>query len=93
MAFSATALPARPVHVEFHFEEPASPARLTPAQLVERIIDLNPTAAPEFLATFRAEALAEYLDHLSATLEPRGVSPGRVRRAGRPAITQRQSML
>lgn len=92
MAFGAAALLRKPVHVEIPFEvtqEPASPGRLSRAQLVERIMELNPTAGREFLSRFHGNALAEYLEHLSLAAEPRGRSSGWVRRSGQPAIVSR----
>jgi hypothetical protein len=62
------------------------PAFLSRAQLIERIMQLNPTATPEFLARFSEAALAHYLEHLSVMDEPtvpwirRGISPAIVRR-------------
>ncbi len=45
---------------------------LTREQLIDRIQALNPTASAEYLAGFDEAALNLYLDHLSASCEPRG---------------------
>ncbi len=62
------------------------PAFLSRAQLMERIVQLNPTATPEFLAGFSEGSLAHYLEHLSVMDEPttpwvrKGIAPAIVRR-------------
>ena len=62
------------------------PAFLSRAQLMERIVQLNPTATPEFLAGVNESSLAHYLEHLSVVDEPtvpwvrKGIAPGIVRR-------------
>lgn len=48
-----------------------SPAR---AGLIQRILDLNPTASSEFLGRFDAPELESYLQHLLAAAQPRGRS-------------------
>jgi hypothetical protein len=65
------------------------PAFLSRAQLVERILQLNPTATPEFLARFSEGSLAHYLEHLSVMDEP--TAPW-VRRGIMPAIVRREPM-
>jgi hypothetical protein len=83
-AFPAPATtPARPA------TEPA--AALPKSRLVERIIELNPSASPEFLATFPEPALGAYLDHLSLAQEPRGRSAPWIRRGDSPAILSREA--
>lgn len=54
-------------------------------RLIDSIIELNPTASPQFLRSFSASALASYLDHLALAQEPRGTKPW-VRHTGQPAI-------
>lgn len=62
-------------------------APMSRAQVVERIITINPTASVEFLARFADRELKGYLDHLNAVQEPRGRSSARwVRPADSPAI-------
>jgi hypothetical protein len=62
------------------------PAFLSRAQLLERIVQLNPTATPEFLAGFTESSLAHYLEHLCVVDEPtvpwvrKGIAPAIVRR-------------
>jgi hypothetical protein len=59
---------------------------MTRSQLVDRILELNPTATPAFLGEFNEASLAHYLEHLCVANEPlvpwvrRGQSPGIVRR-------------
>ena len=43
---------------------------MTKRQLIDRITQLNPTAAPDFLAGFAAGDLAEYLEHLEWARPP-----------------------
>lgn len=66
-------------------------ARLSRSQVVDRILALNPGATRDFLSRFTGPALAEYLEHLTLTQEPRGRGSGWVRRAGQSAITARVS--
>jgi hypothetical protein len=37
---------------------------MTKRQLIDEILELNPTAGPEFLCAFEPTELKEYLDHL-----------------------------
>jgi hypothetical protein len=59
------------------------------AQLMERILELNPTATPQFLGGFSEFSLAHYLEHLCIREEPtipwvrRGIAPAIVRREAR----------
>ena len=55
------------------------------SSLIDQIMELNPTAAPGFLATFTGEQLANYLSHLTLCAGPRGNTPW-VRPADAPAI-------
>ncbi len=38
---------------------------MTKRQIIDRVLRLNPTAAPEFLAQFRERDLLDYLRHLA----------------------------
>ncbi len=60
-------------------------------QLIERIQSLNPTARPEFLRRFDADALLLYLDHLVVTELPRSGREGWVRPADSRAIGRRSA--
>ena len=53
-------------------------------QLVDRIVNFNPSACPLFLMRFNENRLEEYLSHLQAASEPRGSRW--VRPASTPAI-------
>lgn len=64
-------------------------SRLTREQLVDRIMTLNPTATPEFLARFEHESLDEYLRRLATAKGPRGRDSGWVRPPGASAVTSR----
>jgi|GEM_PF-3336627 len=64
------------------------PAYLSRAQLVERILQINPTATTEFLSRFTEGALAHYLEHLSVLEDP--ASAPWVRRGIAPAIVRRE---
>lgn len=46
-------------------------AAMTPERVMERIMEINPTATSGFLAQFGPESLRNYLDHLVATQQPR----------------------
>ena len=37
-------------------------------EIIDRIMEVNPSARPEFLANFSQESLADYLDHLKEVL-------------------------
>jgi len=60
-------------------------------QLIESIQRINPSALREFLTTFDWQALRRYLDHLSLTLEPRGVDSHWTRLGDTPAVVWRRS--
>ncbi len=60
-------------------------------QLVDRILEMNPTAGGNYLSGFGRDALSNYLDHLVATSTPRGRSATWVRRAETPGITARRA--
>ena len=38
---------------------------MTKREIIDRVIQINPSAKAEFLADFSRESLAEYLDHLT----------------------------
>ena len=65
-----------------------APTRHSRPQLVDRILELNPTATTEFLATFSEDSLAPYLDHLNVVGDP-CLPWGR--RGLQPAVVQRDS--
>ncbi len=65
--------------------------RLTREQVVDRIITLNPTASQDFLREFRDDALALYLEHLTATQEPRGRNACWRRPGDSPSILERRT--
>ena len=64
---------------------------LSQAQLIDRIQERNPTASPEFLSRFDADALLLYLDHLVITGEPRGGREGWIRPGDSSAIGRRSA--
>ena len=66
-----------------------SPDRLTHEQAVDRIMAINPTATPAFLAQFRVEELRSYLDHLLSLQRPRGREARWRRPEGTRAIVAR----
>lgn len=41
---------------------------MTKREIIDRIMEINPSAKPEFLAEFSRESLAEYLENLSGVL-------------------------
>ncbi|MEM1422892.1 MAG: hypothetical protein AAGH64_02705 [Planctomycetota bacterium] len=55
--------------------------------LIDRIVELNPSAEHDFLERFREDALERYAAHLEAKLTPRGTSAGWVRTHETPAVT------
>ncbi len=67
-------------------DAPLSTERLSRPQLIDRIVQVNGTATPEFLSAFSDTALEDYLAHLSIIDDPcipwvrRGLSPAIVRR-------------
>ncbi len=67
-----------------------SHARLSVPQLVDRIMELNPSASGQFLVNFRREALRDYLDHLVCTSSPRGREARWLRRGDTPGIVVRE---
>lgn len=71
-------------------ESRSEPSRLTREQVVDRIVSINPTAKTEFLSCFEDCELTNYLDHLVATLAPRGRHARWERTAETPAILTRE---
>lgn len=63
-----------------------SASGLTTAQLIDRIVTLNPSATSEFLSQFSARSLGRYLAHLTAAQEPRGREARWTRPGDSPAI-------
>ncbi len=55
---------------------------MTKREIIDRIIRINPSAKPEFLADFSHECLADYLAHLTEVLaeqqEPAFLEPALV---------------
>lgn len=45
---------------------------LTRSEIVDRILEMNPSATSEFLDRFNIRLLGEYLEHLNAASTPRG---------------------
>jgi hypothetical protein len=64
-------------------------AGMTTAQLIERILDLNPGATAQYLATFSRENLRDYFDHLHSSTGPRGSCW--IRRGDSPGIVGRET--
>lgn len=70
----------------------AEAPRLSRAQLMTRIIDLNPTASIDYLTRFADDALRDYLDHVDTAKDPRRARIGWVRRNSVPAVAVRESL-
>jgi hypothetical protein len=66
---------------------------LTQQQLIDRIIDMNPTASSAFLSCFTVEQLWAYLEHLDSASRPRGRHSRRICPEGMTAVcwSERQS--
>ncbi|MFK7961118.1 MAG: hypothetical protein AB8G96_11400 [Phycisphaerales bacterium] len=58
-------------------------------QLIDHVMELNPTASREFLARFDRREVQEYLEHLQLTTEPRGSHSAWVRPDGSRAVITR----
>lgn len=71
--------------------EPAPSTVLTREQLVDRILELNPSATLAFLGEFGEMSLSVYLAHLMAAQEPRGRTATWVRPGDSPAIVSREA--
>jgi len=50
---------------------------MTKRQLIDRIVEINRSASPEFLASFQDDELGKYLDHLQVVGTPRLTGNGR----------------
>lgn len=68
------------------------PPRLSRAQVMTRIIELNPTASIEYLARFDDEALADYLAHIDTAIDPRRARVGWLRKDSVPAVAVRETL-
>lgn len=66
--------------------------RLSRAQVMTRIIELNPTASIDYLARFNDEALADYLAHVDTAIDPRRSRIGWLRKATVPAVAVRETL-
>jgi hypothetical protein len=64
-------------------------SRLTREQVVDRIVNLNPTASTDFLSRFGEGPLSEYLARLDRAKGPRGREARWVRTGSSPAIVVR----
>lgn len=61
-------------------------------ELVDKILEINPTANGNYLSGFGRDALSHYLDHLQTSTGPRGrQAAGWVRRAETPGIVGRRA--
>ena len=67
-------------------ESPAAPPAWRDL-LIDRIVELNPSAEHEFLGRFEEAALERYASHLEAKLEPRGKASRWIRTNETPAGT------
>lgn len=68
---TAPAAPATQIESKPSIEGADAPIR---AGLIQRILELNPTAPSEFLARFGPKDLESYLQHLLVAAQPRGRS-------------------
>ena len=59
------------------------------AQVIDRILQINPSARQEWLDLFEVSALRRYLDHLEFALEPRGPDSVWLRDGETPAVVTR----
>ncbi len=62
----------------------------TKVHLIDHILQINPSARPQWLDLFDASALRRYLDHLHHAIEPRGGESYWIRNAETPAIVTRR---
>ena len=83
-----------PMATSVEAAEPTSRSytRFTREQVVDRIMELNPSVRPEFLASFRDDLLRAYLSRLETIQEPRGRRSTWVRRTQTPAIVVRDRL-
>ena len=63
---------------------------LTTAQIIDRILQLNPTCTEAWLAGFSRTDLEQYLAKLQYAAEPRGARSSWVRRGDAPAVVTRR---
>lgn len=70
--------------------DPSPEKALTKVRVVERIIELNPTASEQFLRVFSHRRLMDYMEHLVSAQEPRGRNSSWLRRGDSPAILARE---
>ena len=59
------------------------------AQVIDGILQINPSARQEWLDLFEVSALRRYLDHLQVALEPRGADSVWLRDGETPAVVIR----
>jgi|GEM_PF-1163816 len=88
-----TAKPRVVVHLTpamVHEPDPSPADALTKARVVERIIEMNPTASEQFLRVFSHRRLMDYMEHLVSASEPRGKHSTWLRRGDSPAIVARE---
>ncbi|QYU69196.1 hypothetical protein J4558_03365 [Leptolyngbya sp. 15MV] len=69
----------------------AEHASLTREQVVDRIIEINPSATVAFLSRFEERPLRAYLDHLIVGKAPRGPASVWIRPGDSPAIVMHDS--
>lgn len=60
------------------------------SRLVARILEMNPTASPDFLQTFKLHDLSAYLSHLLSATQPRGRLARWIRPDNTPGIAASQ---
>ena len=66
--------------------------RLSRAQVMTRIIELNPTASIDYLTRFDDEALGDYLAHVDTASDPRRARVGWLRKDSVPAVAFRETL-
>lgn len=66
--------------------------RLSRAQMMTRIIELNTSASIDYLASFDDEALGDYLAHIDTASDPRRARIGWLRKNSVPAVAFRESL-
>lgn len=64
--------PAEPETVNNRFESERAAESAERSRLMSRILELNPTASPDFLSRFPVNELGQYLQHLLVAQQPRG---------------------
>lgn len=83
--FHESERPASQAHTAAASDGPGRP-RFSRAQLMDKILSMNPSATESFLARFSDRALGTYLDHLVAANRPRGRHARWERPGDSPAI-------